>query len=221
MPENQTMKKLSPFMQSYDQLPETLPVFPLANAVVLPGGNLPLNIFETRYLNMLQDAMESHHLIGMIQPRDDSSKPDLFQVGCAGRITRYDETYDGRLEIVLSGLCRFRVAEELSTTRGYRLVKPDWSDFASDFAEVSEPEDLDKSEFNTALKAYLDHNEMQADWKMMEKLSSEELTNSLVSILPLSDADKQMLIETDTLAHRLRAFTAILEGNSKISGVQH
>lgn len=215
------MKKLSPFMQSYDQLPETLPVFPLANAVVLPGGNLPLNIFETRYLNMLQDAMESHHLIGMIQPRDDSSKPDLFQVGCAGRITRYDETYDGRLEIVLSGLCRFRVAEELSTTRGYRLVKPDWSDFASDFAEVSEPEDLDKSEFNTALKAYLDHNEMQADWKMMEKLSSEELTNSLVSILPLSDADKQMLIETDTLAHRLRAFTAILEGNSKISGVQH
>lgn len=208
-------------MQSFKQLPKTIPVFPLANAVVLPGGNLPLNIFETRYLNMAQDAMESHHLIGMIQPLDDSSRPELFRVGCAGRITRYDETYDGRLEIVLTGLCRFRLCEELSTTRGYRLIKPDWTDFKADFDEVNEPVELDKSEFNTALKSYLAHHEMQADWNMLEKLSSEELSNSLVSILPISNEDKQMLIETISLAQRIRAFTAILEGNSKISKVQH
>ena len=211
----------SPFMQNFAELPETLPIFPLANAVVLPGGQLPLNIFEPRYLNMLQDAMESHHLIGMIQPRDDSAKPDLFQIGCAGRITRYQEISDGRLEIILTGLCRFRLIEELSTTRGYRLIRPDWSAFYADFNDVEEPAELEKSEFNTALKTYLDHNELKADWKILDKLSSEELTNNLVGILPLSNADKQMLIETDTLSHRLRAFTAILEGNSKITGLRH
>ncbi|MDJ0831980.1 MAG: LON peptidase substrate-binding domain-containing protein [Gammaproteobacteria bacterium] len=211
----------TPFMQNIEQLPETLPIFPLANAVVLPGGLLPLNIFEPRYLNMTQDAMETHHLIGMIQPRDDSNEPDLFQVGCAGRITRYQETYDGRLEIVLTGLIRFRVMEELSTTRGYRLIKPEWSDYIPDLNEVVEPDEQDKSEFNTALRSYLDNNKLEADWSMIEKLNSEQLTNSLVGLLPLSDTDKQMLIETDTLAHRLRAFTAILEGDNQLPNVQH
>ncbi|MDJ0807864.1 MAG: LON peptidase substrate-binding domain-containing protein [Gammaproteobacteria bacterium] len=214
------MKKHSPFTQSFDQLPGILPVFPLASAVVMPGGYLPLNIFEPRYLNMLQDAMASHHMIGMIQPRDDSAKPALFEVGCAGRVTRYSETDDGRLEIVLTGLCRYRIIEELSTTRGYRLVRPDWSEFSIDFDEIEEPAELDKSQFDTALRAYMKQNHMQADWKVMEELSREELTNNLVGILPLSSTDKQMLIETDTLASRLRAFTAILEGHSKISSIQ-
>ena len=215
------MPKQTPFMQNIEQLPDTLPIFPLANAVVLPGGFLPLNIFEPRYLNMTQDAMETHHLIGMIQPRDEQNKPELFQVGCAGRITRYEETSDGRLEIILTGLIRFRVVEELTTTRGYRLVKPEWSEFITDFNVVSEPDELDKSEFNTALRAYLVQNELEADWTMIEKLSSEQLTNTLVSLLPLSNTDKQMLVETDTLAHRLRALTAILEGNNQPSQSRH
>ena len=215
------MPKRTPFMQSLDQLPDTLPVFPLANAVVLPGGILPLNIFEQRYLYMLQDAMDSHRLIGMIQPRDDSNKPELFQIGCAGRITRYEETADGRLEIVLTGLSRFKVIEELSSTRGYRLIKPDWSGFSADFAEAEEPGIQEKTEFNSALKAYLDNNDLQADWKWLEKLNSEQLINTLISVLPLSDTDKQLLIETDTLAHRMRAFTAILDGASRVSGIQH
>ncbi len=100
-------------MQQFEQLPDTLPVFPLTNAVVMPGGHLPLNIFEPRYLNMLQDAMERHRLIGMIQPRDESPNPDLYSVGCAARITRYEETNDGRLEVSLTGLCRFEIKEEL------------------------------------------------------------------------------------------------------------
>lgn len=215
------MKNRSPFTQRFDQLPDTLPVFPLTNAVVLPGGFLPLNIFEPRYLHMIQDAMESHRLVGMIQPRDDSAKPELFQVGCAGRIIRYHETQDGRLEIVLIGVCRFRIDEELSTTRGYRLVKPDWSEFAVDFDSGEEPLERDKTHFNSALKAYLKHIDMQAEWKTLDKLSDEELINNLVGALPLSVTDKQMLIEADTLIHRLRAFTAILEGNCGVQGVQH
>lgn len=215
------MKKHSPFTQSFDQLPDTVAVFPLPNAVVLPGSYLPLNIFEPRYLNMVQDAMESHRLIGMIQPRDDSSKPELYRVGCAGRITRYHESLDGRLEIVLTGLCRFRVADELSTTRGYRLVRPDWSEFSVDFDDTEEPGEIDKARFENAFKTYLEHIEMQADWSTLEKLSSEELINNMVGVLPLSDADKQMLIEASTMADRWQAFTAILEGSSKLSGVQH
>ena len=121
------MKPHSPFMQAYDQLPDTLPVFPLPNAVILPGGYLPLNIFEPRYLNMLEDAMASHRLIGMIQPRDDNTQPALYQFGCAGRISRYEETRDGCLEIMLSGLCRYEIKQEITTTRGYRLIIPDWS----------------------------------------------------------------------------------------------
>ena len=215
------MKKHSPFTQDFEQLPDTLPVFPLTNAVVLPGGFLPLNIFEPRYLNMVQDAMESHHLIGMIQPRDDSAKPELFAVGCAARIVRYLETDDGRLEILLAGLCRFTIEEELSTTRGYRLVKPDWSNFAIDYADVGEPTDIEKTQFKTALRTYLEDIDMQADWKNLEKLTSEELINSLAGVLPVNAADKQLLIEADTLAHRLTAFTAILEDHNQVSGVRH
>ena len=108
----------SPFMQSYQELPSTVAIFPLSGVVLLPRARLPLNIFEPRYLNMIQDAMQGQRLIGMIQPSSDQSD-DLQQVGCAGRITHYAETNDGRLEIILSGLCRFRIAQELPTVRMY------------------------------------------------------------------------------------------------------
>ncbi len=136
-------------MQQYDQLPDYLPIFPLPNSVVLPGGQLPLNIFEPRYLNMVNDAMEKHRLIGLIQPRDESSKPELFDVGCAARITKYEETNDGRIEIILSGLCRFKVKDELTATRGYRLVLPDWTEFESDYEEDEEPSEESLSHFNS------------------------------------------------------------------------
>ena len=215
------MKRYSPFCQTFEQLPETVPVFPLTSAVILPGGNLPLNVFEPRYLNMTQDALKSHQLIGMIQPRDESSRPELYSTGCAGRIYRYLETDDGRLEVVLRGVCRFKVLEELQTTRGYRLVMPDWSGFAKDFEEAMEPEKLDRTQFHSALKTYLESKQMQADWKTLDKLGSEELVNNLVSVLPLSVADKQILLEADTLPQRLRAFTAVLEGDSRFSEIRH
>lgn len=215
------MKKHSPFMQTFDRLPATLPIFPLSNAMMFPGGNLPLNIFEPRYVNMLQDAMRSDQIIGMIQPRDDSENADLFKVGCAGRVVRYEENHDGRIEIVLTGLCRFEVEEELSSTRGYRLVVPDWSNYACDY-DVQEPaSDIAKVSFSTALKRYFSENNMEADWTMLDKLDVEELANSLFSFLPLNAEDKQLLVETDTFAERLTAFTAVLENSSKQSSTLH
>jgi hypothetical protein len=215
------MPRRTPFTEPFDQLPPTLPVFPLANAVVLPGGYLPLNIFEPRYLNMVQDAMASHRLVGMIQPRDDSATPDLYQVGCAGRIIRYAETADGRLEIGLSGICRFTVTEELDTTRGYRLVRPDWSNYSVDYTKQDEPAQTDRQHFTTLLKAYLERNALQADWASLDQVPAEELINNLVSVLPLNEADRQLLLETDTLDNRLRAFSAILEGGLEAPGVRH
>ena len=215
------MKRFSPFCQAFEQLPDTIPVFPLAGAVILPCGNMPLNIFEPRYLNMVDDAMRSHRLIGMIQPLDESGEPALYSTGCAGRIYRYLETDDGRLEIVLRGLCRFRVLDELQTTRAYRQVTADWSGFADDLKQTGEPDQVSKARFRSALKSYLVSGNMQADWGTLDKLASEELVNNLVSVLPLGIADKQILLETETLSGRLRAFTAILEGNDTGREVRH
>jgi Lon protease-like protein len=208
-------------MQSYGQLPKTLPVFPLANAIVLPGSNLPLNIFEPRYLNMVQDAMKTDHLIGMIQPRDNKSMPGLYNVGCAGRIIRYDETWDGRLEIVLTGLSRFRISEEIKTLRGYRMVKPEWSEFSMDFEEQEPVDAHDRNEMMLALKSYMKASQMDADWTTLDRLSPEELTNSLVGVLPIDREDKQMLIEAETLVDRVNAFTAILQGSLSDTSSQH
>lgn len=208
-------------MQQFDQLPTTLPIFPLVNAVVMPGGHLPLNIFEPRYLNMVQDAMESHRLIGMIQPRDESPKPNLFKVGCAARITRYEETNDGRLEISLTGLCRFRVEEEIVTTRGYRLIVPDWSKFSLDYEEQPEPDEIIQSSFINALKGYFNQTDMKLDWEVMEKLDAQDLLNTLFYFLNLSSEDKQMLMEIDTIGQRIKVLTAILENHQSESVHRH
>jgi Lon protease-like protein len=212
--------KHSPFMPSFEQLPDTLPVFPLPNAIVMPGSNLPLNIFEPRYLNMCQDAMKSHQLIGMIQPRDNKDKPSLFPTGCAGRITRYLETHDGRLEINLSGICRFNIIEELSTTRGYRLIRPDWQAFESDF-QTPEVATQDINYFTNTLRHYFEHKGMQADWEALEKLEAETLVNSMVTILPLTMEEKQVLLEAANLPERLQTFSALLESEFKDSSEKH
>jgi Lon protease-like protein len=215
------MRLKSPFMQRYEELPATLRIFPLANAVFLPGGHLPLNIFEPRYVNMVRDAMRSDQLIGMIQPRNEEPSKDLFSVGCAGRIIRYEEKNDGRIELILAGVCRFEVDQELSTTRGYRLVEPSWQRFANDF-EIHIPAKAETTlAFKSALRAFLSKKEIAADWKMLDALSVEDLANSLLSYLPISPEDKQILLEAESLPNRLLAFTAILEGDGGSSQVTH
>ena len=126
----------NPFIPPFEALPDTLPIFPLPGAIVLPHTELPLNIFEPRYLNMTNDALGSHRMIGMIQPDPQGeTEGRVYRTGCAGRITQFRETADCRIEMTLTGVCRFDLAEELSTTRGYRLVVPDWSRFAGDYED--------------------------------------------------------------------------------------
>jgi len=214
-------RKKSPFTQSFEELPNTIAVFPLNGAVVLPGSLMPLNIFEPRYLNMIRDAMKGEQLIGMIQVKDELSPPSLQAVGCAARIVRYNETSDGRIEILLEGLCRFRVQEELSCLRGYRLIQTDWSSYQSDFDEPEPASDQDTLLFSGTLKKYFEEHGIDIDWSTVEDLSQDTLVSNLVTQLALSSDDKQLLIEASNLSDRVKAFTAILASNESSTTIRH
>jgi len=201
----------NPFIVPYDRLPETLPVFPLPGAIVMPGSELPLNIFEPRYLNMVSDALSTHRMIGMIQPDPNArDETELCHTGCAGRITQYRETNDGRIEMVLSGVCRYDLGEELPTTRGYRLIVPDWSRFSDDYADHEDLLRGERDRLIRTLKRYSKLKRLQADWDMIERLSTVKLMNSLSMALPLSGQDKQVLLETIKPVERLYVFTSLL-----------
>jgi Lon protease-like protein len=215
------MTSKSPFMQSYQQLPTTLPVFPLSGAVVMPSGALTLNIFEARYLNMISDAMKSNQLIGMIQPKDELIPATLHAVGCAARVIQYTETKDGRLEIVLEGLCRFGIHEELSSMRGYRLIKPRWQDFQHDFDDRQTADVNHSLLFTSALRSYLKKHNIEVDWAAIESLPQDRLVNNLVAQLPISIDDKQILIEAKTLADRVTCFTGILAATENAQETRH
>ncbi len=214
-------RKKSPFTQDFEKLPNTLAVFPLNGAVVLPGSLMPLNIFEPRYLNMVRDAMKGEQLIGMIQVKDERSPPSLQTVGCAARIIRYSETSDGRLEILLEGLCRFKVQEELSCLRGYRLAQADWSAYRSDFDEPEPASDQDTLLFSGTLKKYFKEHNIDVDWSSIEDLPQDTLVSNLVTQLALSSDDKQLLIEASNLSERVKAFTAILASDEESTTIRH
>jgi uncharacterized protein len=200
------------FECSWDGLPKTLPVFPLPGALLLPGTQLPLNIFEPRYLNMVTDALGAGRLIGMIQPQNAAMSPEhlaLSRVGCAGRITSFAETEDGRMLIVLLGVCRFAVAEELATTRGYRRVVSSWNDFAGDFAPTVDP--FERARFMRLLRTYFRVRKLSADWQALEQLESWRLINVLSTSLPLERVDRQALLEASTVTERAQLLTGLLE----------
>ena len=203
----------SPFMPNYDNLPSTLPIFPLETAVVMPQAELPLNIFEPRYLNMVEDALATHHMFGMVQP-DPSKKGSptpVYRTGCAGRITSYKETVDGRILLALSGVCRFEIRQELATTRGYRKVIPDWSRFALDFEKQNDQPLMDRQRFLGALKRYLRAKDLDADWNSLEQTPDLRLVGSLTCLLPLEPADKQAVLESIEPSRQADALLAILE----------
>lgn len=199
-------------MPGFDQLPETMPIFPLEGAVVMPGADLPLNIFEPRYLNLVADAMASHHMFGMMQPDPSKAEqPDaVFQTGCAGRMTRYQETRDGRIELDLTGVCRFHIREELASMRGYRLVVPDWEPFRIDYAEQRHAIQH-QDQLYRLLKTYFHSRHLKTDWDNVESIPPEHLVNALTTALPLGVMEKQALLEAISPQDRVDTLIAALE----------
>ncbi len=196
-------------------LPDEVPIFPLSGALLLPAGNMPLNIFEPRYLAMIDDAIASNRIIGMIQPRIDAAvkdekEPPLCDVGCLGRITAFQESGDGRMVMNLSGIARFRILDELPGRKGYRLAKI--AGFADDLDESEEAaRAVDRDGLLQAFKAYLAANDMEADWDGVREASTETLVNSLSMMSPYGPAEKQALLEAPDLKTRAETLIAITE----------
>jgi Lon protease-like protein len=192
-------------------LPQVIPVFPLPGAILLPRGQLPLNIFEPRYLNMIDDAMAGDRVIGLIQPAGGpASLPSLTAVGCAGRITSFAETSDGRYLITLTGVCRFRVTAELPSQGPYRQIRAAFAAFESDLS-VPSGEPFDRDAFLNALKAYLERRQLEIDWDTADSAPQEALINSLSMALPFEPAEKQALLESPTLDDRCLTLTALMQ----------
>jgi hypothetical protein len=201
--------------KSLKDLPRRLPVFPLPGALLLPRSQLPLNIFEPRYLQMVADAMSGERLIGMIQPEDDQSdllgRPDLCKVGCAGRITSYAETPDSRILVQLTGIARFRVTTELVTVTPYRQVEADFEPYLDDLEEDRGEEQVDRQGLLRAFRDYLDANGLKADWDQVKTASNEVLVNTLSLLAPYSARDKQALLEAQDLKTRADVLVALTE----------
>lgn len=193
-----------------ESLPGVIPVFPLAGALLLPRARMPLNIFESRYLAMVRDALEGEGVIGMIQPSDAAEPPALFDVGCAGRIESCSETPDGRFLITLAGLCRFRAVEELPATTPYRQVKADYGPYADDLQTPMPEAGIDRAALLDALSGYLESRNLAVDWDAVDGAGDEALVHSLAAVCPFSVAEKQALIETASLLKRARTITTLM-----------
>ncbi|MEO1303833.1 MAG: LON peptidase substrate-binding domain-containing protein [Pseudomonadota bacterium] len=201
----ETYRKLS-------DLPESIPVFPLSGVLLFPRWSLPLNIFEPRYLNMIDDAMSGHRIIGMIQSNsDDRVHPSLAKTGCAGRITSYSETDDGRYLISLTGICRFHIHEELALETPYRQVRADWQPFALDLAAPVENSLPDRLVLVNSLKRYTQINSMEVDWEAVEHAPMETLINALCAGCPFGTIEKQALLEAQTVAERADTLITLLD----------
>ncbi len=197
-------------------LPGVIPVFPLPGALLLPRGQMPLNIFEPRYLAMTDAALrEGHRLIGMIQPDPmhpgSESKPNLFKVGCVGRMTQFAESGDGRYLIQLTGVSRFRVEEELEVSTPYRQCRVTYAPFSGDFIARKGEDEVDRDALLTALRSFLEANNLKADWDGIDNAPNEALVNALAMMSPYGVAEKQALLEAPDLKTRAELLVAVTE----------
>lgn len=203
-----------PFTLPHGQLPSSLPLFPLANAVCLPAAQLPLNIFEPRYLNMVFDALAADRMIGMIQPEPDSGNDPknvpLFQTGTAGRIGQFSETSDGRLLIVLTGVCRFDILSEIPTTRGYRRAIINWNRFKTDYDDDPTDDPEAHEYFLDRLKAYFETKQIDTSWQALQDISILSMVHIFTSQLPFSAAERQSIVEAVSPEDRMQAFLKLL-----------
>jgi Lon protease-like protein len=197
-------------------LQSVIPVFPLPGALLLPRGQLPLNIFEPRYLAMVDDSLrDGHRLIGMIQPDPahpgPEDKPVLFTVGCVGRITQIAESGDGRYLLQLTGIARFRVEEELNVATAYRQCRVSYVSFADDFTARKGEDQVDRKALLEALSAFLKANNLKTDWEGIENAPNEALVNALAMMSPYGVAEKQALLEAPDLKSRAEILIAVTE----------
>ncbi len=199
-------------------LPPILPVFPLSGALLLPRTQLPLNIFEPRYIDMVDAALAGNRLIGMVQPSPDvdlmdldEDKPMLANVGCVGRLTSFQESGDGRYMITLQGVTRFEVGRELDTITAFRQVECDFASFSDDLHCGMGEEDVDRHGLLKALRDYLDANNLEADWQSVSEAETEVLVNALCMMCPFGPQEKQLLLEARDLKTRAETLIAINE----------
>lgn len=196
-------------------LPDVIPVFPLPGALLLPRGQLPLNVFEPRYLAMVDDVLlGGHRIFGMVQPvpaDEDKKTPALAAVGCAGRITQFGETSDGRYMLTLTGIARFRVIAELPALTAYRQVRVTYEPFAMDFQPRLGEDLVDRDGLLKALREFLDVNKMEADWDGIRRAPTEALINALCMMSPWGVKEKQALLEAPDLKTRAALLVAVTE----------
>ena len=202
--------------RNISDLPAVIPVFPLTGVILLPRTKLPLNIFEPRYLAMIDDAMaDRHRLIGMIQPDTahpgPEDKPNLYKIGCVGRITQLAETGDGRYLIELTGVARFRIVDEPSVLTPYRQCRVDYHPFADDFVARKGEDAVDREALLKALAGFLKANKLKADWDGIEKAPNEALVNALAMMSAYGPAEKQAMLEAPDLKTRAEILIAVTE----------
>ena len=203
-----------PLMFSASELPDTLPVFPLPGALLLPRSRLPLHIFEPRYLAMIDETLKtSDRLIGMIQPQDVKVEggPSLHAIGCAGRLTGFSETEDGRYMITLSGVSRFRVKREIEGFSPYRKCSVSWVGFDRDLGSTEKDAGFDREKFFPLLQSFFDAEELRTDWESLEDAEDELLINSLSMLCPFEPEDKQALLEAPSLETRRETLVTLIE----------
>lgn len=193
-------------------LPDNIPIFPLPGAVVLPRAYLPLHIFEPRYMAMLEDTLKtSHRLIGMVQPVPNSTEGGLHQIGCAGRLTQFTETDDGRYMITLTGVSRFRITREAAGFAPYMRCDVNWNEFDADFGSAEVDPSIDRSEFLDLVGRYFHKAELSTDWDSLKDAEDEIVINALAMMCPFEPEDKQALLECATLSERRETLAALME----------
>jgi uncharacterized protein len=198
-----------------NEMPGVIPVFPLSGALLLPRGELPLNIFEPRYLAMIDDAVRGHRIIGIIQPdaqaNEAETAPTLQAIGCAGRLTEFAETGDGRVVISLTGIARFRIVDEIAAVTPYRQCRVDFSDFASDFTPRDGEDAVDRESVLRTLREFAEANNVPVDWDSVRGAPNEALVNALSMMSPYGPREKQALLEAPSLKSRAEVLVAITE----------
>jgi uncharacterized protein len=193
-------------------MPESIPVFPLAGALLLPRGQMPLNIFEPRYVAMIDHAIARHRIIGIIQPSPDKAEGTaLYQVGCAGRITQLTESGDGRYLLTLTGISRFRIVDALIEATPFLQFKVDWNAFPADYEPRAGEDAVDRPAVLKALKDFSKANDVPVDWDSVKEAPNEALVNALCMMSPFGVREKQALLEAENLKARGDLLVAITE----------